>query len=59
VPEEQPHTSDWRRTALFTIEDVESAVRRAGHAVYGNDERLDHLIRETRRSLEQRRDRPT
>jgi hypothetical protein len=55
VPEEAPHTSDWRRTALFTVEDVESAVKRAGQAVYGSDERLDHLVRETRRFLEQRR----
>jgi hypothetical protein len=59
VPEEEPHTSDWRRTALFTIEDVESAVSLAGQAVYQNDERLDHLVRETRRILEQRRHRPT
>jgi hypothetical protein len=55
VPEEAPHTSDWRHTALFTGEDVESAVRRAGQAVYGSDERLDHLVRETRRFLEQQR----
>jgi hypothetical protein len=54
VPEEEPHTSDWRRTALFTAEDVESAVILAGEAVYGSDERLDHLVRETRRFLEQR-----
>jgi hypothetical protein len=59
VPEEEPQTSDWRRTALFTIEDVESAVERAGQAVYQNDERLDHLVRETRRILEQRRQQPT
>jgi hypothetical protein len=59
VPEEEPHTSDWRRTALFTVEDVESAVSRAGQAVYGNDERLDQLVRETRRYLEQRRQRPS
>jgi hypothetical protein len=57
VPDDEPHTSDWRRTALFTIEDVESAVRHAGQGVYGNDERLDHLVRETRRVLEQRRHR--
>jgi hypothetical protein len=59
VPDDEPQTSDWRRTALFTIEDVESAVRRAGQAVYGSDERLDHLVRETRRAIEQRRHRPT
>ena len=55
VPEEGPRTSDWRRTDLFTVEDVESAVGRAGEAVYGSDERLDHLVRETRRFLEQQR----
>jgi hypothetical protein len=59
VPEERPHTSDWRRTALFTVEDVESAVSHAGQAVYGSDERLDRLVRETRRYLEQRRQRPS
>jgi hypothetical protein len=58
MSEEQPPTSDWRRTALFTVEDVESAVMRAGQAVYGSDERLDHLVRETQRFLEQRRHRP-
>jgi CBS-domain-containing membrane protein len=55
VRDEGPDTSDWRRTALFTVEDVESAVGRAGETVYGSDERLDHLVRETRRFLEQRR----
>jgi hypothetical protein len=30
-----------------------------GQAVYGSDERLDPLVRETRRGLEQRRHRPT
>jgi hypothetical protein len=57
MAEEEPHTSDWRRTALFTAEDVESAVSLAGKAVYGSDERLDHLVRETRRFLEQRHQR--
>jgi hypothetical protein len=58
MAEEEPQTSDWRRTALFTAEDVERAVKRAGQAVYGTDERLDHLLKETRRVLEQGR-RPT
>ena len=59
MPEDAPGTSDWHDAALFTVEDVESAVARAGQLVYGNDSRLDHLVRETRRLLEQRRQRPT
>jgi hypothetical protein len=59
VPEDSPRTSDWREAALFTVVDVESAVARAGQVVYGNDSRLDHLVRETRRLLEQRRHGPT
>ena len=58
VSEEEPQTSDWRRPALFTVEDVQSAVRRAGQAVYGSDERLDHLLKETRRFLERGRRAP-
>jgi hypothetical protein len=59
VSEDAPETSDWQRTALFTAEDVESAVTRAGQIVYGSDARLDHLVKETRRLLAQRRQRPT
>jgi hypothetical protein len=59
VPEEPPQTSDWQDAALFTVEDVESAVTRAGQIVYGNDSRLDHLVKETRRLLERRRQRAT
>jgi hypothetical protein len=55
VSEDEPETSDWQRTVLFTAEDVESAVTRAGQVVYGSDARLDHLVKETRRLLEQRR----
>jgi hypothetical protein len=51
----EPEPSTWRRTELFTREDIEAAVTRAGQAVYGNDERLDHLLKETRRFLDQRR----
>jgi hypothetical protein len=43
--EDAPETSDWQRTALFTAEDVESAVTRAGRIVYGSDARLDHLVK--------------
>jgi hypothetical protein len=59
VSEDEPETSDWQPTALFTAEDVESAVTRAGQIVYGSDARLDHLVKETRRLLAQRRQRPT
>ena len=59
MPEDAPRTSDWQDAALFTVEDVESAVTRAGKSVYGDDVRLDHLVRETRRLLEQRRERRT
>ena len=59
VSEDAPETSDWQRTALFTAEDVESAVTRAGRIIYGSVARLDHLVKETRRLLEQRRQRPT
>jgi hypothetical protein len=55
VSEDEAGTSEWQRTALFTVEDVASAVTRAGQIVYGNDARLDHLVKETRRLLEQRR----
>jgi hypothetical protein len=55
VSDDEPETSDWQHTALFTAEDVESAVTRAGQVVYGNDARLDHLVKETRRLLGQRR----
>ena len=55
----RPQTSDWQNASLFTVEDVESAVTRAGQIVYGNDSRLDHLVKETRRLLEQRRQRQT
>jgi hypothetical protein len=59
VPEDGPQTSDWQNASRFTVEDVESAVTRAGQIVYGNDSRLDHLVKETRRLLEQRRQRQT
>lgn len=55
MSEDGPQTSDWQDASLFTVEDVESAVRLAGQIVYGNDSRLDHLVKETRRLLEQRR----
>jgi hypothetical protein len=58
VSEDAPETSDWQHTALFTAEDVESAVTRAGQIVYGSDARLDHLVKETRRLLAHRRQRP-
>ena len=58
MAKEEHETADWRRTELFTGEDVESAVRRAAQAVYGSDERLDHLLKETRRFLAQGRRRP-
>jgi hypothetical protein len=54
-----PQTSDWQDAALFTVEDAESAVTRAGQIVYGNDSRLDHLVKETRRLLERRCQRAT
>jgi hypothetical protein len=49
VPKEEspPHPS------LFTLEEIEHAVTRAGQLVYGSDERLDHLVNETRRLLKQ------
>jgi hypothetical protein len=59
VPEDGPQTSDWQNASLSTVEDVESAVRLAGQIVYGNDSRLDHLVKETRRLLEQGRQRQT
>jgi hypothetical protein len=59
VTEEGPDTSDWHDAALFTVEDVQSAVTRAGKLVYGDDRRLDQLVKETRRLLEQRRERAT
>jgi hypothetical protein len=49
VPEEESP----RHSSLFTLEEVEHAVTRAGQLVYGSDERLDHLGKETRRLLKQ------
>ena len=42
-----------RHPSRFMLEDIEYAVRRAGQLVYGSDERLDHLVNETRRILRQ------
>jgi hypothetical protein len=44
-----------RHPSLFTLEEIEHAVTRAGQLVYGSDERLDHLVNETRRILKQQR----
>jgi hypothetical protein len=42
-----------RHPSLFTLEEIEHAVTRAGQLVYGSDERLDHLVNETRRLFKQ------
>jgi hypothetical protein len=55
VPEEQSP----RHSSLFTLEEVEHAVTRAGQLVYGSDERLDHLVNETRRLLKRAPRQPT
>jgi hypothetical protein len=51
VPEQEPP----QRPSGFTLEQIEQAVTRAGQLVYGSDERLDHLVNETRRLLKQER----
>ena len=51
MPEEEPP----RRPSRFTLEEIEHAVTRAGQLVYGSDERLDHLVNETRRLLKQQK----
>jgi hypothetical protein len=51
VPEEEP----LRQPSGFTLEEIEHAVTRAGQLIYGSDERLDHLVNETRRILKQER----
>lgn len=42
-----------RNDALYSVEDIEYVVTRAGQLVYGSDERLDDLVRETHRFLDQ------
>jgi len=42
-----------RKDAQFTVEDIEYAATRAGQLVYGSDPRLDDLIRELNRFLDQ------
>jgi hypothetical protein len=51
VPQEEPP----RQPSGFTLEEIEHAVTRAGQLIYGSDERLDHLVNETRRLLKQQR----
>jgi hypothetical protein len=48
-----PQEGSPRHPSLFTLEEIEYAVTRAGQLVYGSDERLDHLVNETRRLLKQ------
>ena len=55
MPEAEPA----RRPSGFTLEQIEDALTRAGQLVYGSDERLDHLVNETRRLLKQAPRRPT
>jgi hypothetical protein len=50
-----PQEGSPRHPSLFTLEEIEYAVTRAGQLVYGSDERLDHLVNETRRLLKQER----
>jgi len=51
VPDEESP----RHPSRFTLEEIEHAVTRAGQLVYGSDERLDHLVNETRRLLKQQK----
>ena len=51
MPEEQSP----RHPSRFTLEEIEHAVTRAGQLVYGSDERLVHLVNETRRLLKQQK----
>jgi hypothetical protein len=48
-----PNAESPRHPSLYTLEEIEHAVTRAGQLVYGIDERLDHLVNETRRLLKQ------
>ena len=50
-----PDEESPRHPSRFTLEEIEHAVTRAGQLVYGSDERLDHLVNETRRLLKQQK----
>ena len=48
-----PSEESPRHPSLFTLEEIEHAVKRASQLVYRSDERLDHLVKQTRRLLKQ------
>ena len=50
-----PEEESPRHPSRFTLEEIEHAVTRAGQLVYTSDERLDHLVNETRRLLKQQK----